>query len=343
MRLKRIARISLISFIVLTCLALAGLYAAPPALMWYARREFAARNFAGAEKALRWVVAIEPKHRDAHFLYAQDLRHMARYPEADAELGLAVDFGLTRDEGLREFGLLWAGFDFSKAEGALQHVLEKRPDDVEVLKALSQGCMRELRANQAEVYLTRWLQLRPDQVEPLLERGRLYLDTRQFAKAITDFRALLKFSPENYRAHLWLGLALLSDARINEAEPELKLARQMRPDSAEPLICLAECAREKGDINSAYTLLYDALGLDPGSLMALRDLGELHMSQRRFEDAAEIWNRILRDNPGDKLAHLKLAQVLEKLGKHEDARKHEQRYKELDAREAQQLKIRNDR
>ncbi|HEV3444323.1 MAG TPA: tetratricopeptide repeat protein [Gemmataceae bacterium] len=343
MKGKRLIRITLACFVVLVVLALVAWNSLPTTLMWYAEKTFAAKNYARAESALRTLLAIEPKHCQAHFLYARTLRQMARYADAEAQLGLAAEYGLSKEEGLREYGLLYAGFDFSLAKGALQRVLDEHPDDVEVLQALALGCMREMNAGQAEYYLQRWLETRPDDIQPLLERGRLYLDTRQFTKAIAEFREILKRSPEHYRAHLWLGLALLSDAKVAEAEPELRLCRQMRPDSAEPVICLAECAIEKRDINNAYTLLFDALALDPGSLMAMQDLANLHLSQRRYEEAADVFTLILQDDPNDKQAHLKLAQALTYMGRKEEARQHEQRFRELDEKEAERAKRQNNR
>src|SRR5437879_5848885 len=149
----RIIRITLAVSIVLAGLALVAMYATPAVLMWYAQRSFTAKNFARTEKALRWVLAMEPKHARAHFLYAKDVRHMSRYREADTHLGLAGELGLPKEEGIREFGLLYAGRQFSVAKGALERTLEQHADDVEVLQALAQGHIQEGRPNRAEIYL----------------------------------------------------------------------------------------------------------------------------------------------------------------------------------------------
>ncbi|HMC89747.1 MAG TPA: tetratricopeptide repeat protein, partial [Gemmataceae bacterium] len=206
---KRAVRITLASFVAVAALGLAAWYATPATLRWYAERAFAAKNYARADKVLQMLIAIEPNDKRTRFLHARVLRQLEKYAEADAELGMAGELGLPKEEGIREFGLLWAPKSFAHAEGALQQAAKKNPGDVEVLEALTQGYMRQLRPRDTEKYLTRWIEARPDDVQPRLERGRLYLDLREFNKSVADLSEAVKMSPGNYRAHLWLGLALL--------------------------------------------------------------------------------------------------------------------------------------
>ena len=338
MKGKRTIRLILATLLVLAGLVLAAWYTAPALLLWYAEKGLASRNLARAESALGLLLALEPDHQRAHFLYAKVLRHLGKFSEADLQLGLADKLGLPKEEGRREFGLLYAGWDFAHAKGALQVVLKEHPDDLEVVQALAHGCLQQKRPAEAETYFTRWLELRPDEIEPRVQRGLLYMDTRQFANAMADFRIVLEQSPENFRARLGLGLSLLSEARVSQAERELRLCQQQRADSSEPLIGLAECAMERGDFTNAYTLLGKALELDSGSLPALQDLANLNLSQRRHEEAVRNFTEILRLAPNDMQALLKLAQTLNYLGRKEEAKQYEERYKQLDDEASKRLK-----
>ena len=164
------------------------------------------------------------------------------------------------------------------------------------------------------------------------------MDTRQFLDAINDFRDVLKESPESFRARLGLALSLLSEARVSEAEPELRICQQMRPDSPEPIIGLAECAMERGDFLKARTLLGQALELDPVSIPAMQDLGNLNLLQKNYEAAVFNFSQILRLAPNDMQANLKIAQALNYLGRKEEARPYEERYKLLDRESMERLK-----
>jgi tetratricopeptide (TPR) repeat protein len=131
---------------------------------------------------------------------------------------------------------------------------------------------------------------------------------------------------------------LLADARMAEAEPELRWCRAARPDSPNPLIGLAICAVERQDYNAAVKLLEEALDLDPASLQALNELATVKMMQGRYEEAIPVLQFILRLDSKEKQATLKLAQVLRRTGKPEQAKELEQKYQTLDKEEAERSK-----
>src|SRR5437660_9466962 len=187
MKRERTIRILLVSFIVLATLALVTWYSAPRLLLWNAERAFAANNLDRAEGSLRLLVALNPDHQRAHFLYAKTLRQLGKLPEADTQLLLAYKSGLPLETCRREFGLLYAGWDFSNSKGALQRALAENPDDLEVIRLLANGCLKQNNRSEALTYFTRWLELRPDEIEPRLARAQIYVDTRQFVDALKDF------------------------------------------------------------------------------------------------------------------------------------------------------------
>jgi tetratricopeptide (TPR) repeat protein len=308
-------------------------------LLVQSEKAFATGNLAKADELLNQLTREDRDNRQAHFLYAQVLRRLNRYGEADTHLGRAAQLGLSKEEGLREYGLLWAGYQFDLAKGALERCLKENPHDVEVLQALIKGCEAENRMAEAERYYSLWLEAEPGRAEALVDRARLRMAEGNFLAAEVDLRAVLQKTPGHYRARLLLGHCLLGDARIAEAEPELLACKQMRPDSAEPLIGLAGCATEKNDYEKAHTLLAQALSLDPGSYLALNDMGNLHLLRKRYDLALNIFKEMLRLYPNDKQVHLKLGQIYRKTGKEEEAKIHERRYQELDAAEVRRLKL----
>src|SRR5207248_7018444 len=130
--------------------------------------------------------------------------------------------------------------------------------------------------------------------------GQARLEAREFGKAADDFRAVVRRAPEHFQARLLLAHCLLSDARMAEAEPELLVCRQLRPEAVEPLVGLASCAVERGDLNQAQALLRKALALDPGSTLALNEQGELHLLRQRYDLAVTVFEDVVRRDPWDK-------------------------------------------
>jgi Flp pilus assembly protein TadD len=287
-------------------------------------------NLAGAEKLLRQLSKEEPNEARVQFLYAQVLRRLGRRQEADVVLLRAVQLGLPESEGRRENALLEADEDFAVAEPVLRRILEERPDDLDVLQALAQGYAASRRWTDAERVYTTWLAQQPDRPDLLFERGRVRLEAGRFAEAAADFREVLRGSSAHYRARLLLAHCLLSEARMPEAEAALRTCHRLRPERPEPLVGLANCAQERGDLNEAQKRLKQALALDPSSIVALHAQGNLYLRSRRYDLAVPVFERIVRLNPRDKQAHLKLAQALSQTGDLERGRKHERLYQELD-------------
>jgi tetratricopeptide (TPR) repeat protein len=321
-----------------TFLGLAGWWYGWPAYQWWTARQAVARgDLDGAEKGLAALLRAVPDRAEAHFLHAHVLRKLKRFPEAQAALGRAQVRGLPRTEATRrEAALIGAGLDFRPSEPALRALLEAAPADLEVIQALAKGYVNQLRLADAERAYGQWLRMRPADLDALLGRGQARMRTGRWNEAIADFQALLQQAPVHFHARLLLADCLLSSFRVEETEPELLTCRQLRPDRPEPLVGLAICATGQGDLDRAQKLLTEARTLEPGSPVVLQNLGDHYLLRRRYDLAEGFFAEVVRLDPRDKAAHLKLAQALRKNGRGELGREHERRYLDLDAEEARQ-------
>lgn len=300
-----------------------------------AERAVAASNLDKAEELLHGLAKEEPGDLNPQWRYTQVLRELGRTREAEAALERAKAAGLPESDYQREFGLLWASKDFARAEGPLRQAAQDRPGDAEVLKALAHGYARRRRWAEADEFYTRCLEATPDPDAVLFERGRARLDARVFDKAAADFREVVKRLPEHFQARLLLAHCLLSDAKMAEAEPELLACRQLRPEAVEPLVGLASCAVERGDLNQAQALLHKAQVLDPGSTLVLNEQGELYMIRQRYDLAVAVFEVAVQRDPRDKRAHLRLGQALRHNGDPQRAQEHVRLYEALDREDEQ--------
>jgi predicted Zn-dependent protease len=296
-----------------------------------AHRALEAGNRQRAEELLRPLVRERPGDTTVALLYARVLRGLRRYDQAELALQHAVDCGLDRSVARRELALLLAEQNLPRdAEGILQQVVREYPDDEEVLQTIAQGYARHRRWLEAEPLWGRLSELRPNEIEPLLQRGLVRMEAHHHEAATEDFRRVLARNPNHFQARLSLAHCLLSEAQMPEAEAELLVCRRMRPDRPEPLVGLAGCALENADPATAEQRLTEALELDRGSPLVLHAVADLHLRRGRYDLAEEVLAVLVKAQPDDKQGHLQLAQVYRRKGELKLAAQHEQRYQELD-------------
>lgn len=304
-----------------------------------ARAALAAGDPARAETLLVPLLQEFPEDPTIPYLQAQALRRLKRYSEAEEAMEVATRRGLDRATGMREVALLLAVRDWPPhTEGILQQVAKDHPADREVLQTLAEGYARRQRWKEATELFNRLVTLYPEEIDYLFKRGWVRMSDGHYTDAIADFRQVLAFDPNHFPARLYLAHSLQSDARMAEAEVELQTCRQMRPDLVEPLIGLANCAVEKGDLKAAEGYLSQAIALDRTSPLVLHQVVDLHLRRQRYDLARDVLLVMARMVPRDKQVHLKLAQIFRREGKLDQAQKHQQVYQELDALEEAQMR-----
>jgi predicted Zn-dependent protease len=304
-----------------------------------AQKALAAGDYTRAEALLLPLLNERAEDPTVPYLIAQTLRHQNKYREAENALEKAVARGLDRASGMRELALLLAAQDWpAEAEGILQQVVRDHPEDREVLQTLAAGYARHGRWKEAVPLYSRLIERHPNEVEYLFQRGWVRMQDLYFLDAIGDFRQVLGLDPSHFLARLYLAHSLQSEARLAEAEVELHVCRKLRPDLVEPLVGLAHCAVEKGDLKAAEDWLGQAVALNGSSPLVLHEVVNLHLRRRCYDLAREVLELMARSTPQDKQVHLKLAQVYRRVGLLDQAALHQQRYQELDRLEEAQMR-----
>jgi tetratricopeptide (TPR) repeat protein len=277
----------------------------------------------------------EPEDMAMQFLHARILRRLGQHAQAGMALARAAKLGLPEDENRREFVLNEASESFNQVEPALKQLLESNPDDLDVQEVLAEGYEKNHRWKEAETATSRLLELRPANQGYRLARGKARLEMGRYDEAAADFKEYLANAPDHFEGRLLLAHCFLSNAHVAEAQWELSQCRKLQPTHPGPLIGLANCALEMGELENAQSLIQEARILAPGDPMALHVQGILYLRRRRFDLAVPLYETILKSNPRDKQAHLKLAQALSQTGEEKKAREHQEAFQQLDRADAE--------
>jgi tetratricopeptide (TPR) repeat protein len=123
------------------------------------------------------------------------------------------------------------------------------------------------------------------------ESGRL-------VEAASLLEALLPQAPKNFDVHELLGLVYAAQSRNDKAVGQLRIAVQLKPDSAAARANLAVGLYRSGNLKAAEEQFQQALRLEPLNYDANRNLGELYVQTGRTEQAVPLLEKAQQIEPG---------------------------------------------
>jgi tetratricopeptide (TPR) repeat protein len=163
-----------------------------------------------------------------------------------------------------------------KGAEILETVLEKNPEDVNVLYNLGM-CYSELGDfDKSIVTLEKCVKLAPEHANALTALGFSYSRKNQNETAVEKFNAALKLDPENFFALKNSGAALAKMGKYDEAISNFEKALKSSPDNPEVLYGIGLAHRERGDQKTADEFFKRIIAENKSP-----DVTERAMSERR--------------------------------------------------------------
>ena len=186
--------------------------------------------------------------------------------------------------------------------------------------------------------------------------GQTYIQTRQPARARETFAAMFRVPAESAAAHLLAAQMMIRLEFEPEAEAELKRAIDKDPKVPRAHALLGQLALFRGRLDEAVLMTEREIALNPADGMAFSQLGDARLRQLRWDEGIaalqkSIWlnpfysapyillgkaymkkgqpataegmlTRAIQYDPNNRSAHYLLAQLLQQMGRAEDAKKH---------------------
>jgi tetratricopeptide (TPR) repeat protein len=246
------------------------------------------KYFEGADKYFR-----NSKYREARIMYLSALKFDAKY--GPAYYGLArADLKLN---------------DLQETVRALRRTVELLPDSPE---------RDDARVKLADIFLL-YLREGPFQREV-------------FEQASSLAAEILKRAPNSFDAHRIAGaislvrLQDLSGRLPKEAQKqmlraiaELEMANRIQPDQPDVLIPLVRCLEVSSRGAEAEKMLREALGRNQHNLAAYRDLQSYYVGTKRLNDALDILELAIKNNPKVSSLLIDLAHYYQAMDKPEES------------------------
>jgi tetratricopeptide (TPR) repeat protein len=282
------------------------------------------REFTKALDLLANSLKVSPENADLHFLAARTARRAAAFKKMEHHLdecarlnGSAEAIALERKLHQAQIG------ELDEVEKPLQALVKKaHPDTVLILEALSQGYIESYRLKDALECLNQWLELRPKEVQAYLWRAKVWEmvpHDEEDGKALSDYREALDIDPEHDEARLHVAQAMLESSRPDDAREHLRLLEKRKFKKSEVLLGLSRCHAMMGRLEEAEELFDKLLKDDPRNCAALMERGKLANAKDQPADAEKWLRKALAVDPFDHQSNYHLYLCLMRLGKKEEA------------------------
>ncbi len=195
--------------------------------------------------------------------------------------------------------------------------LEIKPDYVEALNNRGNLLLALKRFDDALASYDKALALKPDHVRALYNRGNALLALGRPAAALENYDQALSLAPSHVGSRNNRGKALLELKRLNEALESYDEALQLDPTNVEAWCNRATCLLDMGRIEDALQAIRKATALKPDSADAQSNLGAVLSAAGQTTEAIAAYERAIGSAPHLAIAHMNLGFALLRDGQYQ--------------------------
>lgn len=288
-------------------------YLAPPTPKQLYDRALTAEQqkyYLRAREQVDKAIEQDPNFAPSYLLRARLHTNNGEYADALADYNRATQLGSTDDESVvkARAEVAFKADAWADAQNALQKLLEKSPDDLELHQKLATTYLRldkskmnpdEVKAalQQAVEHYTRAITGGAADPGPIYRsRGMVYEELKDFPKATADYTEAIKLNPQDQLAFARRGSLYLKNGEADKAFADLSKAAE-KATSPEALVDLASIYEKKGDRAKAGELAARALELNSKNVGALVIRANSYLAQKAFPRALDDYDAAMQLEP----------------------------------------------
>jgi serine/threonine protein kinase/tetratricopeptide (TPR) repeat protein len=214
--------------------------------------------------------------------------------------------------------LLGAALERTARERLLRRVQQTHPADFWInfdLANLVRGVGPSVRAEEVIGFYRVALALRPQSHMVHNNLGIALLNQRKLAEAEAALRKAIAIKPDYPMTHCNLGFALLNQEKLPAAEAALRKSIALNPDLVEAHSNLGAVLAKQGKLAEAEAACRKAIALDPNCASAHGNLGCVLLEQGKLAEAEAACRKAIALNPDLPEPYGELAAVLTDQGK----------------------------
>ncbi|MDQ3703710.1 MAG: zinc-ribbon domain-containing protein [Chloroflexota bacterium] len=140
-----------------------------------------------------------------------------------------------------------------------------------------------------------------DPAQQLLQPARDLIDAGRYLEALSQLDVVLRAHPASIDGHLLRATALNNLGRSDEARAALDQANRLGTPATRwrTLLVQAQAAETQNDYATAEALFQELIRLVPGEVLPKQALADLYSETHRYDEAAELYSRVVAADPAN--------------------------------------------
>jgi tetratricopeptide (TPR) repeat protein len=184
--------------------------------------------------------------------------------------------------------------NLQQAEDISRKILEKKPDNADMLHMLGVICYQLGNHDSGIQYIKKALLIDPDFTEAYNNLGNIYQEMKQLDEAIACYRKALKLNPNLPKAYYNLGIALQDSKQPDEAILYYRKAVVLGMHTPGLYSNLGLALQEQGQADEAISSYQKALQLDPKFVEAHYNLGNAFQEKGQLDKAISCYQKVIQ-------------------------------------------------
>jgi len=267
------------------------------------------KQYRAAQLQLEQANALQPETLEILYNLGQAYLRTAEYPKAELVLHRALKLKSDSPETLYLLAQVYQ--EQNRSVDALDLLVAAHklaPQNTDIIFLLARASMTQDYFEDAIPLLESGLQIAPQRADLRAALGESYFMSGKAEKAIEEFKALIELDP-SARSYAFLGLSYRHLGQFDQARKYFEAGLQQDPHNASCLFNMGYIEERQGNHARAEQLLQAALHANPNLSEAILELANLRITNKQFQEAADLLRRYVKVSREPGAGYYKLAMV----------------------------------